>query len=265
MPLITCPDCARQISDAARACPNCGWPNPTFVETALGAPASDEVVEGLSIGAAALPGFLHPALNIAGAAFLGLVNRALGTRRDQRVTRFLTQLSEDLERQRARLDALPAKGKEEFEEFAEDIFRRVGDAQKQEQLDALRAIFLNTILSDRPRYDEASEIAAKVARWQPRHFVLLRILDDPVRADKDMGTPVGEGGGITTSLASILKRLLPEWDAEQIERTWRDLGSDEVSGSASLNAMMTDRGIHQLENRISPFGRKVTAYIRNPA
>jgi hypothetical protein len=28
MPLIECPDCHKQISDAAPACPNCGWPNP---------------------------------------------------------------------------------------------------------------------------------------------------------------------------------------------------------------------------------------------
>ena len=30
MPLMTCPDCGKEISDAAIACPNCGLPRPMY-------------------------------------------------------------------------------------------------------------------------------------------------------------------------------------------------------------------------------------------
>jgi hypothetical protein len=43
MALISCPDCAREISDKAPSCPNCGAPIST-------APAADEKWEVASIG-----------------------------------------------------------------------------------------------------------------------------------------------------------------------------------------------------------------------
>lgn len=58
MPLMTCPDCARAISDRAPACPHCGWPNPEVAQAAtrhsgdmpfLQSPTAQTVAQGLTI------------------------------------------------------------------------------------------------------------------------------------------------------------------------------------------------------------------------
>lgn len=75
---------------------------------------------------------------------------------------------------------------------------------------------------------------------------------------------MGEGGGIGTSLNQILRKLLPSWDEEEIARTWEGLRRAELVGGAHIKAMMTDRGYHQLEGRLSGFGEKVVSCLRNP-
>lgn len=43
MPLIACPDCRREISDAAPACPHCGRPALQQTQSAESAPTSPEI------------------------------------------------------------------------------------------------------------------------------------------------------------------------------------------------------------------------------
>ncbi len=136
--------------------------------------------------------------------------------------------------------------------------------RQRAKLDVLHAIFLNTVLVERPNYDEATEIAALIDSFQERHVPLLRILADPKMADQEMGRPVGEGGGIATSINQILRELLPLWDDDQIGQTWQDLFDRQIHRTPGTKTMMTDRGIHQLENRLTPFGRKVVWYITMP-
>lgn len=128
-----------------------------------------------------------------------------------------------------------------------------------------RAIFLNTILQQRPRYDAAAEIAELVDRLQDRHILMLRILYDPVRADTAMGRPVGDGGGFATSINQIFRRLLPEWDEDQIERTWTELFDRQIHRTPGTRTMITDSGIRQLDNRLTPYGLKVALYIAIPS
>ncbi|HYH78658.1 MAG TPA: zinc ribbon domain-containing protein, partial [Longimicrobium sp.] len=46
MPLITCPDCGREVSDAAPACPHCGRP---FQPTPSTPPAAPKPIAGIVV------------------------------------------------------------------------------------------------------------------------------------------------------------------------------------------------------------------------
>lgn len=59
-------------------------------------------------------------------------------------------------------------------------------------------------------------------------------------------------------------RLLPDWDADQVERTWKDLYDKTIHKTPGTKGMMSDKGIRQLEGRLTEFGLKVSNYLINP-
>ena len=187
----------------------------------------------------------------------------LEMRKNRRLNEFLVNLAEDLRFVKDQINREFAES-EEFQDLTEDILSKAAETRQPEKLDAFRAIFLNTVLSDHPDYDETAEIADLIYSWQSRHVVLLRILDDPRAADEQMDKVVGDGGGGTTSISRILGKLLPEWDKDQIERTWQDLHNKRFHRTSGTRTITADIGIRQLENRLTDFGSKVTSYLRNP-
>jgi hypothetical protein len=187
----------------------------------------------------------------------------LEKRKNERLNRFLVDLAEDLQSVKDQIDQEFAET-EGLQDLTEDILSKAADTRQEEKLDALRAIYLNTVLSEHPNYDETAEIAALVFGWQSRHVILLRILSNPRAADEQMGGVVGEGGGLTTSISQILRKLLPQWDDDEIERTWQDLYDQRIHRTSGTMTMMTDIGIRQLENRLTDFGNKVAGFLRNP-
>lgn len=185
-------------------------------------------------------------------------------RQNRRLNAFLGELAADLDAVKGHLNAALG-GSEDFEDFAERVFSAAEQTVQQEKLDALRAVFLNTILSSPPQYDRGLELVDLLLRLQPRHIVILRILADPRHADKEAGGVVGEGGNIGTSINQILRKLLPSWNEEEVVRTWEGLRREELVGGVHIKAMITDRGYHQLEGWLSSFGDKAVASLRNPA
>ena len=198
-----------------------------------------------------------------GSVLSAIANSLIQKRQNRRLNAFLVSLAKDLNlvQDRMNQDFVKSEG---FHDLAEDIFSKAAETRLQEKLDALRAIFLNTVISDRPSYDEAAEIAALVHGWQPRHVILLRILQDPRRANRQMGGPVGEGGGLATSIIDIVQKLLPEWEEDQIDRTWKELYDARIHRTPETKGMMNDTGIRQLENRLSEHGQKVSTYLTDP-
>ena len=94
---------------------------------------------------------------------------------------------------------------------------------------------------------------------------MLKILDNPRLADEQMNRVVGDGGGIGTSIHQILSKLLPEWDTEQIARTWQELYDARIHRTSGTHTLLSDQGIRQLENRLDKFGRKVVQYLEHPS
>jgi hypothetical protein len=187
----------------------------------------------------------------------------LEKRKNERLNRFLVDLAEDLQSIKDQMNQEFTET-EGLQDLTEDILSKAAETRQEEKLDALRAIYLNTVLSGHPNYDETAEIAALVFGWQSRHVILLRILSDPRAADEQMGGVVGEGGGLTTNISQIVRKLLPQWDDDEIERTWQDLYDQRIHRTSGTMTMMTDIGIRQLENRLTDFGNKVAGFLRNP-
>jgi hypothetical protein len=62
-----------------------------------------------------------------------------------------------------------------------------------------------------------------------------------------------------------LSKLLPSWDEDQIDRTWKELNDARIHNTPSTKTMITDQGIRQMQNRLTHFGQKVANYLQNPA
>lgn len=86
-------------------------------------------------------------------------------------------------------------------------------------LNAFYSILLNSFLSQEPNYIETLEITKFIHRWQHRYIISLKILSNPRSANEQMGNIVGDEIGFTTTIGRFLKKLFPEWDDYQIERT----------------------------------------------
>ena len=198
-----------------------------------------------------------------GGTISATANHFIKKRQNRRLEEFLIKISEDLHyvKDGMNIDFIKSA---DFEEFIEDIFYKASETIQKEKLEALRSIFLNTVLSNIINYDETLEIIELINNWQSRHIILLKILSDPILFDEQMGRVVGEGGGFSTSIPAILKKLLPEWDEDQIERTWKDLYSNNIHRNSEINMNLTDMGIHQLENKLTEYGKKVAYYLTNP-
>jgi hypothetical protein len=203
------------------------------------------------------------AVPYAGGVLSSSASLILQKRQNRRLQRFISSVAEDLQDVKEQINKHFVQSESSVDLF-ENIINKASETQQQEKLDALRSVFINTVISTAPDYDEATEMADLIYRWQPRHIILLRILSDPRRVDKEMGTVVGEGGGFSTSINAILRKLLPQWDEEQIDRTWQELHDARIHVSSGTKTMITDKGIRHLEGLLTPFGGKVVSYLHNP-
>ena len=200
------------------------------------------------------------AVPVVGGVLSGIADSIIEKRQNRRLNNFLVSIAGDLQALENRMNQEFLQS-EDFEDLAEDIFSKAAETRQQEKLQAFKAIFMNTLLSSSPSYNEAAEMADLVDQWQARHIILLKVLANPLSVDEQMGRPVGEGGSLTTSISKILKKLLPDWDDDQIDRTWQDLYDKHIHNTPGTKTMMTDKGIYQLENRLTEYGQKVVGFI----
>jgi len=180
--------------------------------------------------------------------------------KNERLNKFLIRLSEDVSSLQMEVNQEYIH-RDDFRDMVEDVFTKASETRQQEKLDALRSIFLSAITSENPQYEEIEEITNLVKSWQSSHIILLRILNNPELANNAAGNPVQEHRGIPTSLLASLKLLLPDWTEEKIDRSWQKLYTDGIHLTPSIKSMIGDTGIHQLENRLTPFGKKVVQYL----
>lgn len=212
---------------------------------------SEDVVKMISIGLNAVP--------VVGGVMAGVAGEVIARRQNKRLEEFIINLADDIKEIEDRLNMDFFKS-EEIYDVIEDTFSRVSDTRQKEKIDAYRSIFMSAITSH-PKIDEILELNELIYSWQPRHIILLKVLYNPILADEKLGNPVGRGGGFSTSLLTILQKLLPDWTEDQIERTWNDLYDKRIHNTPGLKTMITDSGIYQLENRLTSYGHNVAVYL----
>jgi len=198
-----------------------------------------------------------------GGVLSNAANHYVSERKNKRLNDFLFELATDLESVKGRIDSAIINC-DDLENLVENIFSNVSESIYQEKIYAFRSILLNFVLSQGSNYNEAAEITELIHRWQDRHIIILKILSNPRTADRQMGNVVGDEVGFTTTIGRILKKLLPEWDDAQIERTWADLYKEGIVKSPNTNSGISDLGIKQLEYRLTEFGNKIVSYLTNP-
>lgn len=99
-----------------------------------------------------------------GGIMSGIANEVIAKRQNRRLNIFLVSLAKKLKGVSEKINR-DFISKEEFQDLTEDIFSKAAETKQKEKLEALKAIFLNTVLSDKPNYNEVAEMAVLVERW----------------------------------------------------------------------------------------------------
>jgi len=151
---------------------------------------------------------------------------------------------------------------EDFKDLVEDVFYKATEDVRKKKLDAYRAIFVNTVLSESPNIDESFEMLDLIYHWQERHIVILKILANPSKANEEMDNVVSNN--LSASIGHILEKLLPNWTSGQIKRTWVDFYNKGIHRTKELTVSLVGSGIHPLENRLTDYGDEIVKYLENP-
>ncbi len=213
---------------------------------------SEMVIEELALMANAIP--------VVGGIVSGIAVDYVSSRKNTRLNIFLKELYKELKQLGEKISEDKAND-EEFRNIVEDIFDKASACRQQDKLDAFRALFINITIANAPDYNEALEVASLIDRWQDRHVIVIKLLEDPWGATGEkMGSGYGSMGSIIGALRNALK-----WDDEQITRTWAELYATRIINTEGIKVMMSTSGAAALENRLTPFGLTVARYTKNPS
>ena len=196
----------------------------------------------------------------------GSISSLLGDYQDrkkhERLTDFFTTLQADISEVK---DQVNNKfiSTDDFIDIFEETAQKIANERNEEIRSAYKNILLNSILSDSIDYDKVETYLKILERLRPGHILFLSIFYDPIKFDNDKGKPVGEGGGISTTLRSIMKQLLPDWEESAIIDIVSDLENERLISNFvnSLGTMMTDRGIHHMSGKLTEKGSEFCDFI----
>ena len=125
----------------------------TESENPLESTTAETTIEIVSIALQAVP--------IAGGILSSTATFFLDRRKNERLNKFLVDLAEDLNQVQEKVNSDFVRD-DEFRDLAEDIISKASETRQQEKLDALRAVFLNTVLSKKPKCDDVEEITTLI-------------------------------------------------------------------------------------------------------
>ena len=183
-------------------------------------------------------------------------------RKERRFLEFVEGIEQDLGATKQQVNETFVSH-EDFLDLFEETARQVVVTRQEEKREALRRILAHAITGADVSYDEVEEFLRLAARLRPEHMLLLRILKDPVGYDEETGNRVGEGGGFSTSINQIMRKLLPDWDEATIVEVVSQLESERLIQNilAPFKTALTDRGIHHLEGTLTQKGSKFCAFV----
>jgi len=147
------------------------------------------------------------------------------------------------------------------------ILDGVATTYQKEKLEAFRAFFLNSMLSENTNQEKKEILLRIVNDLTYSHIKVLKLLDSPARfvADRGIAYPAPYPP-IPGSAMQILGTCLPELDEAIISVLWGDISSlGLVTGEPnSLRGLGSSTALDQLFNRLTPFGRDFVKFIKMP-
>lgn len=178
-----------------------------------------------------------------------------------------------------RRDSLLLKLERDFEELPERVkevlekpffisifmqsFRSAMATEKEEKIDAYRAIILNTAIEENPDEDEIEVMVKITDSLTPLHIKLIKIFEDPPRylaenpeAKERFGSP--SMGGI----GQLIRACLPNYPQDLVNVAIRDINNSGIGNGMDNAATMTESGM--LACRITDFGKRYIKLITLP-
>ena len=202
------------------------------------------------------------AIPVAGGPVASLLSDYLPNEVENRKTKLLIQLDEDLKKLEGKFQEETLK-KEEFITTFFKSFKKAMETHQKEVIDGYRAIILNSLIDSEPNQDEIAMFIGITERLSPLHIKLLKILDNPeglvsqnpeVKARFDS---LSMGG-----LSTLFSALLPGYSAEIVDAAFKDLYNLGLHNTPQLRVTMTKHGI--LQRRITELGDRYLRYITLP-
>lgn len=152
--------------------------------------------------------------------------------------------------------------KDDFLDIFEETAKLVVSERSSLKRQAYKSILISSISQNDVDYDRTEEYLRLLGQLREPHLFFLMILKSPKDYDQKNGNLVGTGGGISISFSQIFKRLLPDWEEEDILTVLADLEDERLISSLYSNykAMMTDKGINHLTGRLTSRGERFIKY-----
>lgn len=201
----------------------------------------------------------------AGGPIGSLLADTLAERKEQRLNDFLTQLKEDLDAQREKINS-ELITKDDFPDIFELTTKKVLDERNTVKRTAYRNIIVNGITREDSDFDDMEQCIRLIENTTEQNIYLLKILSDPEEHNNSIGNPVKKPTGnlSTTTISRTLQALLPNWTGGQILENLKDL---EFIGliqpiSNSFQDMISGYGLSPIVKSLTLKGERFISYIK---
>jgi hypothetical protein len=142
---------------------------------------------------------------------------------------------------------------EDFEDLLEQTLRVAADERCHEKRESYGAFLAGAIDSPGEPYDDQIRILRTLEQLQPDHMRLIRALAQ---------APDLTNAGYTGSPIQTLSERLPGMPEPQIDDLVQMLNDLRITNTGELRLMMTWDGAQDLRSRITPFGKRFLAFLR---
>lgn len=205
---------------------------------------------------------LLAAIPYVGGSITTLISDYQANRKQERLSEFFHLLQNDLGALKDHINK-SFISTDDFLDVFEETSKKIVNERTMEKRIAFKNILLNAILLENITYDRVEEFLRILERLRPDHLFFLSIFFDPLKFNKEKGNPVSNGGGFSTTLRSIFKQLLPDWEEDKILDIVSDLENERLVKDTVRNfgTMMTDRGINHLQGKLSDKGMEFCKFI----
>jgi NurA-like 5'-3' nuclease len=190
-----------------------------------------------------------------------IITEYLPNTRFKKMTEFLLQLDEELEKLEKSIDEKYVK-REEIACIIENIFRAVNETYDKDKLVALKNGLINTLIRKDIEDDRKYFYLDLLNNLTPMHIRVLSLLYQTEEYIKQNSITLSTNA--TTSRLFFFREALPDITEKEIELITFDLKSKGLIQDIGLRGLQSQAGINALKGFESEFGKKFMEFWSNP-